>query len=139
MRITSQKATGLGAHLAAPIMLHRSDGIVMASASWPFGHTRRGRSSDGRALQSHCRGQGFDSPRLHQPFRCIIKYILYFLASTLPLLCCFGIALVSQMGIRMRPNGCPKRFCGGDKLLKILGPEMGVVCPRAPFATVAGR
>src|SRR5262245_30387930 len=24
-----------------------------------------GRSSDGRALQSHCRGQGFDSPRLH--------------------------------------------------------------------------
>ena len=26
----------------------------------------RGRSSDGRALQSHCRGQGFDSPRLHQ-------------------------------------------------------------------------
>ena len=27
---------------------------------------RRGRSSDGRALQSHCRGQGFDSPRLHQ-------------------------------------------------------------------------
>jgi hypothetical protein len=25
----------------------------------------RGRSSDGRALQSHCRGQGFDSPRLH--------------------------------------------------------------------------
>ncbi len=28
------------------------------------GHLR-GRSSDGRALQSHCRGQGFDSPRLH--------------------------------------------------------------------------
>lgn len=28
----------------------------------------RGCSSDGRALQSHCRGQGFDSPRLHQFF-----------------------------------------------------------------------
>ncbi len=27
----------------------------------------RGCSSDGRALQSHCRGQGFDSPQLHQP------------------------------------------------------------------------
>jgi hypothetical protein len=26
----------------------------------------RGRSSVGRALQWHCRGQGFDSPRLHQ-------------------------------------------------------------------------
>src|SRR5436190_17792001 len=26
-----------------------------------------GCSSDGRALQSHCRGQGFDSPQLHQP------------------------------------------------------------------------
>ncbi len=26
----------------------------------------RGCSSDGRALQSHCRGQGFDSPQLHQ-------------------------------------------------------------------------
>jgi hypothetical protein len=25
----------------------------------------RGCSSDGRALQSHCRGQGFDSPQLH--------------------------------------------------------------------------
>ena len=34
----------------------------------PRHHIRvhRGRSSDGRALQSHCRGQGFDSPRLHQ-------------------------------------------------------------------------
>ena len=28
----------------------------------------RGCSSDGRALQSHCRGQGFDSPQLHQPY-----------------------------------------------------------------------
>src|ERR1041384_7139472 len=27
----------------------------------------RGCSSDGRALQSHCRGQGFDSPQLPQP------------------------------------------------------------------------
>ena len=27
--------------------------------------TVRGRSSVGRALQWHCRGQGFDSPRLH--------------------------------------------------------------------------
>ena len=26
----------------------------------------RGCSSDGRALQSHCRGQGFDSPQLHR-------------------------------------------------------------------------
>ena len=33
------------------------------------GRARRapwGCSSDGRALQSHCRGQGFDSPQLHQ-------------------------------------------------------------------------
>ncbi len=29
----------------------------------------RGCSSDGRALQSHCRGQGFESPQLHQPVR----------------------------------------------------------------------
>lgn len=28
-----------------------------------------GCSSDGRALQSHCRGQGFDSPQLHQGIR----------------------------------------------------------------------
>ena len=27
----------------------------------------RGCSSDGRALQSHCRGQEFDPPQLHQP------------------------------------------------------------------------
>ena len=31
----------------------------------------RGCSSDGRALQSHCRGQGFDSPQLHHPRRLI--------------------------------------------------------------------
>jgi hypothetical protein len=30
------------------------------------GRVVRGRSSDGRALQSHCRGQEFDPPRLHQ-------------------------------------------------------------------------
>src|SRR5277367_5130238 len=30
---------------------------------------RRGCSSDGRALQSHCRGQGFESPQLHQEVR----------------------------------------------------------------------
>ena len=29
----------------------------------------RGCSSDGRALQSHCRGQGFDSPQLHHARR----------------------------------------------------------------------
>src|SRR3954467_1823558 len=29
----------------------------------------RGRSSAGRALQSHCRGQGFDPPRLHHFLR----------------------------------------------------------------------
>ncbi len=129
MRITSQKATSLGTHQAAPIMLHHPDGIVMSSGCWPFGQTGRGRSSDGRALQSHCRGQGFDSPRLHQPFPFVIKYILGFLASALRSWRGLGIALVSQMGIRMRPNGCPKRFCGGDEFLKILGPEMGVVRP----------
>jgi hypothetical protein len=37
---------------------------------------RRGRSSDGRALQSHCRGQGFDSPRLHQPKSLFLHYFL---------------------------------------------------------------
>src|ERR1700691_1188757 len=31
------------------------------------GFWRRGRSSVGRALEWHSRGQGFDSPRLHQP------------------------------------------------------------------------
>ena len=40
--------------------LDKSDGLSIQAASL------RGRSSDGRALQSHCRGQGFDSPRLHQ-------------------------------------------------------------------------
>ena len=40
-------------------------GLTLASATRKCPHGR-GRSSDGRALQSHCRGQGFDSPRLHQ-------------------------------------------------------------------------
>jgi len=31
-----------------------------------WGRRPRGRSSVGRALQWHCRGQGFDSPRLHR-------------------------------------------------------------------------
>ena len=30
--------------------------------------SERGCSSVGRALQSHCRGQGFESPQLHQIF-----------------------------------------------------------------------
>lgn len=34
---------------------------------WGAHRRARGCSSDGRALQSHCRGQGFDSPQLHQP------------------------------------------------------------------------
>jgi hypothetical protein len=32
-----------------------------------------GCSSDGRALQSHCRGQGFDSPQLHQGFQYLLS------------------------------------------------------------------
>ena len=32
---------------------------------WGAHRRARGCSSDGRALQSHCRGQGFDPPQLH--------------------------------------------------------------------------
>src|SRR5437867_4890746 len=48
------------APLAGPFPLWGSTG---SSGREPFG--RRGCSSVGRALQSHCRGQGFDSPQLH--------------------------------------------------------------------------
>src|SRR3546814_14569012 len=49
-----------------------SDLYIKGSASPP--DTRpagryRGRSPAGRALQWHCRGQGFDPPRLHQFFK----------------------------------------------------------------------
>src|ERR1043166_3377550 len=44
----------------------RSDGTRLIRVFTP---DRRGRSSVGRAPQSHCGGQGFKSPRLHQPFR----------------------------------------------------------------------
>lgn len=48
--------------------LHRPFRLAKGSASRvSLGPRRRGCSSDGRALQSHCRGQGFDSPQLHQP------------------------------------------------------------------------
>jgi hypothetical protein len=57
----------------------------------------RGCSSDGRALQSHCRGQGFDSPQLHQanPQKWLPK--MSFSVGYVMLFKLFGIALVSQM------------------------------------------
>ena len=36
----------------------------------------RGCSSDGRALQSHCRGQRFDSAQLHHAFSKLFKYVM---------------------------------------------------------------
>src|SRR5436190_24027019 len=42
---------------------------------WGAHREARGCSSDGRALQSHCRGQGFDSPQLHQPHAQLIRGI----------------------------------------------------------------
>ncbi len=44
----------------------------------------RGRSSDGRALQSHCRGQGFDSPRLHHPSSTAVDFLRFFSAIPKP-------------------------------------------------------
>src|SRR5919106_5710276 len=66
---------------AVPVAARLATGrIPLTSRSVPAGHCKgeeaslcgrllkaRGCSSDGRALQSHCRGQGFDSPQLHQP------------------------------------------------------------------------
>ncbi len=44
------------------------DGHVLDEGSpRPHRKRRRGRSSVGRALESHSRGRGFDSPRLHHP------------------------------------------------------------------------
>jgi hypothetical protein len=41
---------------------------------------RWGRSSYGRALASHARGTGFDSPRLHFLF---LQFVIFFVAVTL--------------------------------------------------------
>ena len=41
----------------------RAGGVESPAA----GRRKRGCSSVGRALQSHCRGQGFESPQLHRP------------------------------------------------------------------------
>ena len=63
----------------------------------------RGCSSDGRALQSHCRGQGFDSPQLHQPNTSEISRLLLKLIVTGGQCGRFGIALVSQHCHRAGP------------------------------------
>ena len=52
-----------------------------ANPRFAFWGRLRGRSSDGRALQSHCRGQGFDSPRLHHPSSAPLD-LLRFIPST---------------------------------------------------------
>ncbi len=62
---------------AARLPLARRLTIIAATPAAPPVHwrVRRGCSSVGRARQSHCRGQGFDSPQLHRvlslrrPFR----------------------------------------------------------------------
>ncbi len=51
-----------------PALLRSSDCAPIALTSEPhaaYNQNRRGCSSAGRALQSHCRGQGFESPHLH--------------------------------------------------------------------------
>jgi hypothetical protein len=51
--------------LSGPIDRRKLRGLKLAPLVL---RTDRGCSSDGRALQSHCRGQGFESPQLHQIF-----------------------------------------------------------------------
>jgi hypothetical protein len=58
---------------------------------------RRGCSSDGRALQSHCRGQGFDSPQLHQPSSNETNHLQNKVNPNRRTKRPFGIALVSQL------------------------------------------
>jgi hypothetical protein len=54
---------------AFPPSSGRQAGVVFLTpgAAGTSASRRRGRSSAGRAPQSHCGGQGFKSPRLHQP------------------------------------------------------------------------
>ncbi len=88
----------------------------------------RGCSSDGRALQSHCRGQGFDSPQLHQPPD--RKNPTFFGLSARRRggrLNQLGIALVSQTGVGMLADSGPECPGRGDELLQILGPKVSVV------------
>ncbi len=75
-----------------------------------------GRSSAGRALQSHCRGQGFDSPRLH------------------------------HYQVRRPPRGGVVVSGGGDDLvispygLRLASqPDMGDGCPRKLRRSEGGR
>lgn len=53
--------------------LRRANAIDFVGPAHLKGAAWRGRSSVGRALQSHCRGQGFESPRLHQPATCLSR------------------------------------------------------------------
>ena len=58
----------------------------------------RGCSSDGRALHSHCRGQGFDPPQLHGPYR---------LAGTGIVFALVGLAQAPAVLPSNRPSGQP--------------------------------
>lgn len=47
--------------------------LIGAAAHPAARKEHRGISSVGRARQWHCRGQGFDSPTLHQFFRLVVR------------------------------------------------------------------
>ena len=58
------------------IMGKQSDSVLKYQSIW-------GRSSAGRALHSHCRGQEFDPPRLHQTSQIFAPRMSSALASSL--------------------------------------------------------
>ena len=84
--------------------LDKSDGLSIKAASL------RGRSSDGRALQSHCRGQGFDSPRLHQSSLLLLISLEFFGMNPKP----SGVVWEFDCGFegdRRRIADCASFFC----------------------------
>ena len=72
----------------------------------------RGCSSDGRALQSHCRGQEFDPPQLHHARRFQINILAIFRSWPWRAGAMFGIALVSQAttAVAASPRAILKRL-----------------------------
>ncbi len=110
-----RSAAEIGAK-GARALLHRT-GVAAIGAASPWA---RGRSSDGRALQSHCRGQGFDSPRLHHSNE---KQLLH------P-----RLTSVFRRSSGLRPGTCPRP----TRRMKVLN-EGAETSPRVAVATSRGK